>query len=63
MLDDEAKHRRDRRYPRVAVKHFSYSSFRHLYLSHNDQALLNCTGYDHPTFTVLVRKFQPYYDY
>ena len=63
MLDNEAKRRRGIWYPRVSVKHFLYSSFRHLYLIHNNQALLNCTGYDHPTFTVLVRTFHPYYDY
>ena len=57
LLDDEAKIHRHRSYPRVAVKHFLFSSFRHLYLSCNDQALLNATGYGHATYALLVRKF------
>ena len=63
ILDDEAKHYCNRRYPSVAVKKIIYSSFRHLYLSRNDQALLNCTDYDHRTLAVIVRKFHPYYAY
>ena len=51
------------RYPRVAVKYCLFASFRHLYLSRNDQAFLNAIGYDHATYALLVRRFQTYYDY
>ena len=62
ILDDDDRRRRDRRMPRVALKRYIRSSFRHLYLSGNEQALLNCTGCNHHTFFNLLAKFEPYFD-
>ena len=61
-LGEYDKRMRDRRMPRCAMLPYKFSSFRHLYLSGNDQALLNATGYDHKTFHKLVQKFKPFYD-
>ena len=62
-LDIEGRRRRDRRVPREALKTFRFSSFRHLFMSRNDQALLNATGHDHRSFNMLLRKFKRTYDY
>ena len=58
MLDDEERQRRDRRYPRSALRVYKYSSFQYLYSSGNNQALLNATGHDHRTFALLLDKFK-----
>ena len=50
IISMEGRRRRDRRIPRCALRSYAYSSFRTLYLSGNDQALLNLTGFDHSTF-------------
>ena len=63
LLDDEDKRRRDRRYPRAALQVYKYSSFQYLYLSGNNQALLNATCRDHHTFTLLLNKFKYTYNY
>ena len=60
-VGEEKMRRRDRRIPCSLLTNYKYSSFRHLYLSGNDQALLNATGYDHPTFLKLVMKFKRYF--
>ena len=62
-LDEEGRKRRDRRIPRAALNFFKYSSFKHLYKSGNDQALLNATGHDHRSFNLLLGKFEHTYDY
>ena len=62
LLDDEDKRRRDRRIPRAALRPFKYSSFKYLYSSGNDQALLNATGFDHTSFDLLHLKFKETYD-
>ena len=62
-LHIEGRRRRDRRVPREALKKFRFSSFRHLFMSRNDQALLNATGHDHRSFNMLLRKFKRTYDY
>ena len=59
----EDRRRRDRRIPRCALKNYGHSSFRTLYLSGNDQALMNLTGFGHSTFLKLVQKFKPVYDF
>ena len=61
-LCKEDRRRRDCRFPRCDLLAYKFSAFRHFYLSSNDQALLNATGYDHATFFKLVQKFKPYYD-
>ena len=58
----EDKRRRDRRYPRIALKSFHYSAFVQLYHSGNDQSLLNCCGVDHKIFRELLALFEPVYD-
>ena len=50
LLDDIDKRNRDCRIPRIALKKYAFSAFRHLYLSGNEQALLNCTGSDYLSF-------------
>ena len=62
-LDIEGRRRCDRRVPREALKKFRFSSFRHLFMSRNDQALLNATGHNHRSFNMLLRKFKRTYDY
>ena len=62
FLGEYDKRRRDRRMRRCAMLPYKFSSFRHLYLSGNDQALLIATGYDHKTFFKLLQKFKPFYD-
>ena len=61
-LSPEDKQRRDRRFPRIAVRRYSQSPFLYLFHSCNDQSLLNCCGVDHPTFRNLLDMFQPEYD-
>ena len=61
-LYEEDRRRRDCRFPWCALLAYKFSLFRHLYLSSNDQALLNATCYDHATFSKLVQKFKAYYD-
>ena len=63
LLDGEDRVRRDRRIPRAALQRYKSSSFEYLYLSRNDQALLNVTGMDHSVFDNLLQKFKPYYHY
>ena len=62
LISEEERRRRDRRIPRTALKPYLYSSFRHLLLSGNDQALLNATGHDHTSFSLLLKIFRPYYE-
>ena len=62
LLDDEEKCRRDRRIPRCALRKFKYSSFKYLFVSGNNQALLNATGHDHRTFGILLGKFKVMFD-
>ena len=62
-LSIEGRRRRDMRVPRAALKKFRFSSFRQLFLSRNDQALLNATGHDHRSFNMLLRKFKRTYEY
>ena len=61
-LSAEGKRRRDRRYPRIALKFYSDSPFKYLFQSLNNQALLNACGVDHEEFGKLLQLFQPLYD-
>ena len=63
MLDHEDRVRRDRCIPRDALQKFKYSSFKYLYSSGNNQALLNATGYDHQAFDLLLGKFKATYEF
>jgi DDE superfamily endonuclease len=61
-LTIEGRRRRDRRYPRSAIKPYSKSPFVYLLNSRNDQALLNATGVDFDEFNQLLIQFQPVFD-
>jgi hypothetical protein len=54
LLDDEERTHCDYCIPRTALRTYKYSSFRYLFLSSNDQALLNATGNDHASFRKLL---------
>lgn len=60
-LTPEDRRRRDRRIPRCSIRHYNESSFKYLYDSRNDQALLNLTGLDHASFNELLELYKPYY--
>lgn len=62
MLSKRGQKRRDRRYPRRAVKHYNDSPFKFLFESKDDQALLNATGVDHLEFGRLLSKFAPLFN-
>ena len=62
LLEYDERVRRDRRIPRCALRTFKYSSFNYLFVSGNNQALLNATGHDHRTFAILLEKFKPMFD-
>ena len=59
LLSDEENRRRDRRTPRISLRRYSESSFKYLFNSGNDQALLNCCGVDHRVFRQLLDLFSP----
>eukprot|EP00980_Cylindrotheca_fusiformis_P019176 scaffold6507_cov90-Cylindrotheca_fusiformis.AAC.4 len=61
-LNPEGLQRRDRRYPRVTLKSYNESAFKHLFDSGNDQALINATGVDHLEFGRLLQIFEPLFD-
>jgi hypothetical protein len=61
-LTIEGRRRRDRCYPRSAIKPYSKSPFVYLLNSRNDQALLNATGVDFDEFNQLLIQFQPVFD-
>ena len=64
ILDNVDRKRRDRRIPRIALRMYKSSPFHYLYDSGNNQALLNCTGFDHEKFKNLLDKFcKPFDDY
>ncbi|KAG7336804.1 DDE superfamily endonuclease [Nitzschia inconspicua] len=58
-LSLEGRRRRDRRYPRKALKSYFESPFVHLFDSGDDQALLNATGVDHFEFAKVLVLFEP----
>ena len=62
-LSEEDRRRRDRRIPRSALRMWNFSSFRYLYLSGNNQALINATGHDHASFNKLLKLFEKTYLY
>ena len=59
----EDRRRRDRRIPRCALHTWDFSSFRYLYFSDNNQALINDTGQEHESFRKLLVLFKDYYIY
>jgi hypothetical protein len=59
----EERQRRDRRVPRCALRPYKYSSFQYLYISGDQQALINATGHDHQSFNALLQLFGPTYKY
>ena len=60
-LNEKGQKRRDRQYPRTALKYYSESPFKYLYESKDDQALLNACGVDHKEFSKLLSQFEPFY--
>ena len=58
----EDRQLRQRRIPRVSLHDVHQSSWRRLYYSENDQALITLTGLDHATFHYLLQLFQPIFD-
>ena len=58
----EGRQRRDRRYPRSALRAYNESSFKYMFDSSSDQALLNACGVDHQEFLQLLGLFQPLFD-
>ena len=62
-ISNEDRRRRDRRIPRCGLRTWEFSSFRYLYLSGNNQALINATGHDHDSFRKLLRLFSVTYVY
>ena len=61
-LSYEDRQLRQRRIPRMSLHHAHESSWRQLYYSENDQALITLTGLDHATFHQLLQLFQPIFD-
>ena len=62
QLKEEEKKSSDRHIPRIALKPYYYSSFCHLLLNVNDQALLNATGHDRQSFNRLLQMVTYYSD-
>ena len=63
-LDEVDRKRRDRRIPRIALRVYTSSPFHYLYDSGNNQAFLNCTGFDHEKFKNILDKIcKPFDDY
>ena len=62
QLSIENRRRRDRRYPRASVQFYEQSPFRYIFLSGDEQALLNACGVDHKVFDELLQRFQPVFD-
>ena len=62
LSSTEAKTRRQRCIPRVALHFPKDSAWRKLYESKDDQALITFTGLDHDTFSFIENKFRPYFD-
>ena len=46
----------------ISLHDVHQSAWRRLYYSDNDQALITLTGFDHATFSYLLRLFQPIFD-
>ena len=63
FLSLEERQRRDRRVPRCALLPYHASSFEYIFISGNNQALINATGHDHDSFDKLLHLFRPMYRY
>lgn len=50
------------RYPRISFSYAAESSFKQLFDSTNEQALLNATGVDHRTFNKMLASSRPSFD-
>ena len=61
-LSHEERQLRQRRIPRISLQDAHNSSWRRLYYSDNDPALITLTGLDHVTFQYLLALFQPIFD-
>ena len=61
-LSLEDRRLRMRRIPRISLQDVNASSWRQLFYSENDQALITLTGLDHATFQHLLALFQPIFD-
>ena len=63
LLEDNERRHCDRHYPWSSLKPYFYLCFKTLYLSRNNQALINATGHGHKSFHSLFLLFYPYYKY
>ena len=61
-LDKVDRKKRDRINPKIALRMYKSSPFHYLYDSGNNQALLNCTGFDQAKFKNLLDKFCTRFD-
>jgi hypothetical protein len=61
-LSHEERRLRQRRIPHISLQDAHKSSWRRLYHSENDQALVTLTGFDHATFHHLLQLFEPIFD-
>jgi hypothetical protein len=61
-LSHEDRQLRQRQIPRISLQGAHESSWRRLYHSENDQALVTLTGFDHATFHHLLQLFEPIFD-
>jgi DDE superfamily endonuclease len=59
LLSQEARRRRDRRIPRIALLHPSASPWARVLEHGTDQAMITLTGFDHASFNALHEMFQP----
>ena len=61
-FDEQKKLNHGKCISRISLKRYKYSSFTYLYLSGDDQALVNSTGRNQSSFNKLLHKFKPIYD-
>ena len=61
-LNEEGRHRRDRRIPRPALNHPWMSAWSIMFGSGSDQALITVCGVDHAVFRELEQQFTPVFN-
>ena len=61
-LNEQEKVNRDKCVPCIALKRCNYSSFKYVFISGDDQALVNATEYDHSLFSNLLHELKSTYD-
>ena len=61
-LSLQAKRNRSGKTRRGAIKEYWQSPFAHLFNSGHNDALMTLTGFDHPSFDLLLKPFKEYFD-